>query len=265
MKPAAMDRMFDWWIYSLSLAERGVSSWIYIACDHLWTGVTGAFESWLPQKPGHAWTAITAEIRSVLRRSARRPIQSKIAASLSVSARPPRNASEASPIRTTPREMKTFLPRALLNKPSVWLMPKPRSRSATDFLSALPRPTISVRSTSGAAILAGCGNFSVIYSGPAIENEAKMEDSMEHRRVGRSGLKISAIGVGCNPFGIEVDAATAGRIIDRALGPRRYLFRHRGQLFTGRVGADRWAGPGWQARQGGDRYQVRQLHGPGSQ
>ena len=40
---------------------------------------------------------------------------------------------------------------------------------------------------------------------------------MEHRRVGRSGLKVSAIGVGCNPFGVEVDAATAGRIIDRAL------------------------------------------------
>jgi aryl-alcohol dehydrogenase-like predicted oxidoreductase len=40
---------------------------------------------------------------------------------------------------------------------------------------------------------------------------------MEYRRVGRSGLKVSAIGVGCNPFGIEVDATTAGRIIDRAL------------------------------------------------
>jgi aryl-alcohol dehydrogenase-like predicted oxidoreductase len=40
---------------------------------------------------------------------------------------------------------------------------------------------------------------------------------MEYRRVGRSGLKVSAIGVGGNPFGIEVDATTAGRIIDRAL------------------------------------------------
>jgi aryl-alcohol dehydrogenase-like predicted oxidoreductase len=44
-----------------------------------------------------------------------------------------------------------------------------------------------------------------------------MEHSMEHRRVGRSGLKVSAIGVGCNPFGIEVDAATAERIVDTAL------------------------------------------------
>ena len=46
---------------------------------------------------------------------------------------------------------------------------------------------------------------------------SKMESSMEHRRVGWSGLKVSAIGVRCNPFGIEVDASTAGRIVDTAL------------------------------------------------
>jgi aryl-alcohol dehydrogenase-like predicted oxidoreductase len=40
---------------------------------------------------------------------------------------------------------------------------------------------------------------------------------MESRVLGRSGLRVSAIGLGCNPFGNEVDAATARRIVDAAL------------------------------------------------
>jgi aryl-alcohol dehydrogenase-like predicted oxidoreductase len=40
---------------------------------------------------------------------------------------------------------------------------------------------------------------------------------VQFRKLGASGLKVSAIGLGCNPFGNEVDAATARTIVERAL------------------------------------------------
>jgi aryl-alcohol dehydrogenase-like predicted oxidoreductase len=41
---------------------------------------------------------------------------------------------------------------------------------------------------------------------------------MFYRKLGSSGLRVSAIGLGCNPFGNEVDPATAQAIVDRAIG-----------------------------------------------
>jgi len=40
---------------------------------------------------------------------------------------------------------------------------------------------------------------------------------MEYRKLGTSGLRISAVGLGCNPFGNEVDPPTAKAIVNRAI------------------------------------------------
>ena len=40
---------------------------------------------------------------------------------------------------------------------------------------------------------------------------------MQFRKLGASGLHVSALGLGCNPFGNEVDAETAAHIVDRAI------------------------------------------------
>ena len=40
---------------------------------------------------------------------------------------------------------------------------------------------------------------------------------MLYRKLGASGLHVSAIGLGCNPFGNEVDPATAQAIVDQAI------------------------------------------------
>jgi aryl-alcohol dehydrogenase-like predicted oxidoreductase len=40
---------------------------------------------------------------------------------------------------------------------------------------------------------------------------------MLYRNLGASGLRVSAIGLGCNPFGNEVDPPTAVAIVDRAI------------------------------------------------
>ncbi|NJN52553.1 MAG: aldo/keto reductase, partial [Gammaproteobacteria bacterium] len=41
---------------------------------------------------------------------------------------------------------------------------------------------------------------------------------MQYRRLGRSGLKVSEVGLGCNNFGGRVDAAGTRAVVDAALG-----------------------------------------------
>jgi aryl-alcohol dehydrogenase-like predicted oxidoreductase len=57
---------------------------------------------------------------------------------------------------------------------------------------------------------------------------------MDYRRMGNSGLKVSAIGLGCNPFGNEVDAAGAARIVGRALDLGVTYFDTADSYFEGR-------------------------------
>ncbi len=40
---------------------------------------------------------------------------------------------------------------------------------------------------------------------------------MEHRNIGRSGLRVSALGLGCNAFGMRCDAKQSGEIVAAAL------------------------------------------------
>jgi aryl-alcohol dehydrogenase-like predicted oxidoreductase len=57
---------------------------------------------------------------------------------------------------------------------------------------------------------------------------------MDYRRMGRSGLRVSAIGLGCNPFGAEVDPATAERIVGQALDLGITYFDTADSYFEGR-------------------------------
>jgi aryl-alcohol dehydrogenase-like predicted oxidoreductase len=57
---------------------------------------------------------------------------------------------------------------------------------------------------------------------------------MEYRQLGSSGLKISAIGLGCNPFGNEVDQPTATAIVDAAIGEGVTYFDTADSYFEGR-------------------------------
>ncbi|MEO8137070.1 MAG: aldo/keto reductase [Betaproteobacteria bacterium] len=47
---------------------------------------------------------------------------------------------------------------------------------------------------------------------------------MEIRNVGKSGLRVSLVGLGCNNFGGRLDLAATGRVVDRALDAGITLF-----------------------------------------
>src|SRR5208283_2913633 len=45
--------------------------------------------------------------------------------------------------------------------------------------------------------------------------------TMEYRNLGNSGLKVSAVGLGCNNFGMKCDAEQTRAVVHKALGERR--------------------------------------------
>lgn len=47
---------------------------------------------------------------------------------------------------------------------------------------------------------------------------------MNYRRLGRSGLTVSAVGLGCNNFGMRIDAAQTRAVVDAAIGSGITLF-----------------------------------------
>lgn len=57
---------------------------------------------------------------------------------------------------------------------------------------------------------------------------------MEYRQLGTSGLHISAIGLGCNPFGNEVDPPTAEAIVNQAIDIGVTYFDTADSYFEGR-------------------------------
>jgi aryl-alcohol dehydrogenase-like predicted oxidoreductase len=57
---------------------------------------------------------------------------------------------------------------------------------------------------------------------------------MEYRKLGSSGLRISAVGLGCNPFGNEVDVATAEKIVTTAIDNGVTYFDTADSYFAGR-------------------------------
>jgi len=71
---------------------------------------------------------------------------------------------------------------------------------------------------------------------------------MDYRRLGNTGMRVSAVGVGCNPFGNEVDAATAARIVHRALDLGVTYFDTADSYFNGR--SEEFLGRALQGRRG---------------
>ena len=57
---------------------------------------------------------------------------------------------------------------------------------------------------------------------------------MEYRQLGKSGLRVSALGLGCNPFGNEVDKANAANIVSAAIDNGITYFDTANTYFAGR-------------------------------
>src|SRR5690348_4812863 len=64
---------------------------------------------------------------------------------------------------------------------------------------------------------------------------------MEYRRLGGSGLKVSAVGLGCNNFGMRCDAAQTEAVVHKALDLGITLF-DTADIYGGRGNSERLLG-----------------------
>ena len=58
--------------------------------------------------------------------------------------------------------------------------------------------------------------------------------SLEQRNLGRSGLIVSAVGLGCNNFGGRMDMAATRAVVHKALDLGDHVLRHGGHLWRAR-------------------------------
>src|SRR5262245_14940334 len=65
---------------------------------------------------------------------------------------------------------------------------------------------------------------------------------MEYRRLGGSGLKVSAVGLGCNNFGMRCDAEQTRAVVHKALDVGITLF-DTADIYGGRGASERLLGP----------------------
>ena len=64
---------------------------------------------------------------------------------------------------------------------------------------------------------------------------------MEIRNLGSSGLRVSAVGIGCNNFGVRIDLETSRKVIHRALDLGITLF-DTADIYAGRGGSEKVLG-----------------------
>jgi aryl-alcohol dehydrogenase-like predicted oxidoreductase len=70
---------------------------------------------------------------------------------------------------------------------------------------------------------------------------------MEHRRLGGSGLKVSAVGLGCNNFGMRCDQAQTNAVVHKALDAGITLF-DTADIYGGRGASEKLLGQALGAR-----------------
>ncbi len=70
---------------------------------------------------------------------------------------------------------------------------------------------------------------------------------MQFRNLGRSGLRVSLVGLGCNNFGGRIDDAAAARVVDAAIEHGITLF-DTADIYGEKAGSERVLGDGAWAR-----------------
>ncbi len=75
---------------------------------------------------------------------------------------------------------------------------------------------------------------------------------MQERNLGSSGLRVSAVGIGCNNFGGRIDTAATGRVIDKAID-LGITFFDTADMYSNRGGSETAMG---EVLKGGKRHRI---------